>query len=177
MTRLPEFRSYADAHAHFSNAALWDLFDGTRDRINIAHECIDRHAGGDAVAIRIAELSRRSSQTAHFLTARGLVKGDRVAVMLEPSLAFYSAMFGAMKAGMVVAPMFILFGPDGIRLRVGDCSPEVFFTNAEQSAEAEGGGAKGVIVLDDGLLASISDLPGIFDWDTGGDDLAALQYT
>ena len=26
---------------------LWELFDGDRDELNIAHECIDRHADGD----------------------------------------------------------------------------------------------------------------------------------
>ena len=42
MRRLTEYTSFADAHRHFSGAALWDLFDGTRERLNIAHECLDR---------------------------------------------------------------------------------------------------------------------------------------
>ena len=38
--------AYADAQAHCNAAALWELFDGDREHLNIAHECIDRHADG-----------------------------------------------------------------------------------------------------------------------------------
>ena len=31
MSRLTDYTSYADAHRHFSTAALWELFDGDRD--------------------------------------------------------------------------------------------------------------------------------------------------
>ncbi|WP_114964339.1 acyl-CoA synthetase [Alkalilacustris brevis] len=189
MTRLTDFTSYADAHEHFSNAALWALFDGTRERLNIAHECIDRHVKGDAVALRIAhadgsdefitfaEISHRSAQVAHDLVRRGISRGDRVAVMIEPSLPFYCTLFGAMKAGAVAVPMFTLFGPDGIRLRVDDCAPEIFFTNAEKSADAREAGVKGLVVADRAYLTSLEDLPQSFDCDTSGDDLAVLQYT
>lgn len=189
MTRLTDFTSYADAQKHYSKEGLWALFDGTKERFNIAHECIDRHVNGDAVALRIAhsdgadeivtfeEISRRSSQIAHFLKGVGVGKGDRVAVMIDPSLAFYCALFGVIKAGAVAVPMFSLFGPDGIRLRVGDCKPEVFFTNAEKAPEAVEGGAKNVIVVDHDFLTGLDDLPVTFDWDSAGRDLAVLQYT
>lgn len=189
MTRLTEFTSYADAQEHYSKEALWELFDGTRERLNIAHECIDRHVDGDNIALRIAhadghdevitfgEISRRSSQIAHYLKAKGIEKGDRVAVMIEPSLGFYCAIFGAIKAGAVAVPMFTLFGPEGIKLRVGDCAPEVFFTNAEKAPEAVEGGARNVVVVDRDFLDSLSDLPTSFDWESTGSDLAILQYT
>ena len=45
MARLTDITSYADAQAAFSPAKLWELFDGDRAHLNIAHECIDRHAG------------------------------------------------------------------------------------------------------------------------------------
>lgn len=189
MTRLTVFTSYADAQKHYSKDGLWALFDGSRERFNIAQECIDRHVDGDNVALRVAhadgtdevvtfeEISRRSSQIAHFLTARGVVKGDRVAVMIDPSLAFYCALFGVIKAGAVAVPMFSLFGPDGIRLRVGDCQPEIFFTNVEKAPEATQGGAKNVIVVDQDFLNGLDDLPASFEWQTSGRDLAVLQYT
>ncbi|MGR3462187.1 MAG: acyl-CoA synthetase [Roseovarius sp.] len=189
MIRLTDFTSYADAQKHYSKDGLWNLFDGSRARFNIAHECIDRHVDGENVALQVAhangddevitfeEISRRSSQIAHFLSEKGVGKGDRVAVMIDPSLAFYCALFGVIKAGAVVVPMFSLFGPDGIRLRVGDCQPEVFFTNAEKAPEAAEGGAKNVIVVDQDFLDGLSELPTTFDWDTTGRDLAVLQYT
>lgn len=189
MTRLTEFTSYADAQKHYAKDKLWDLFDGDRECFNVAHECIDRHVDGDNVALRVAhasgadeivtfeEISRRSSQIAHYLEASGIKKGDRVAVMIEPSLAFYSAMFGVIKSGAVAVPMFSLFGPDGIKLRVGDCNPEVFFTNSEKAPDAIAGGAKNVTVVDQEFLDGLSHYPKTYDLETAGRDLAVLQYT
>src|SRR5215469_7470560 len=100
MTPLTHYTSYSDAQRHFSPAALWALFDGDRERLNIGHECLDRHVA-KGVALRLAhadgrdealtfrELAEASSRFAHFLAARGIAQGDRVAIMLEPSLAFY----------------------------------------------------------------------------------------
>ena len=52
MTRLTAYTSYADAQAHFSLAKLWELFDGDRERLNIADEdCIDRHVEADRTAV------------------------------------------------------------------------------------------------------------------------------
>ena len=113
MARLTDYTSYADAQAQFSPAKLWELFDGDRERLNIAHECIDRHADGDRSGrdrrpcrrARARSLSFReiiaedSSRFAHWLVAEGVEPGDRVAIMLEPSRAFYAAVFGAMKVG------------------------------------------------------------------------------
>ena len=59
----------AEAQAAFSWEALWSLFDGDEERLNIAHECLDRHdpertaariayADGDAEELTFGELSR-----------------------------------------------------------------------------------------------------------------------
>jgi len=144
---LLDYTSYADAQRHFSSAKLWELFDGDRDRLNIGHECLDRHAA-DRVAVRLAhadgrdealgfgELAQGSSRFAHFLAARGIAAGDRVALMLEPSFAFYAGLFGAAKLGAIAVPLFTLFGPDGLRLRLGDCAPRVLLTAPETAAVA-----------------------------------------
>ena len=145
MTKLTDFTSYADAQAEFSSAKLWELFEGNRERLNIAHECIDRHAGRSNPAVIVVhadgpdellsfrEISEASSRFAHYLASEGVKPGDRVAIMLEPSRAFYVAMFGAMKAGAIAVPLFTLFGPDGVRLRVEDCAPRLIVTNAEKA--------------------------------------------
>src|SRR3989442_681552 len=93
-------RSYREALAGFSWNALWQLFDGDRRRLNIAHECVDRHAGrGTALRVQFADgrreehdfeaLAAWSSRFAHFLEREGIERGDRVAIMLEPSLPLY----------------------------------------------------------------------------------------
>src|SRR4051812_22542174 len=113
MAKLTEYTSYADAQEHCTSEKLWELFDGSRESLNIAHECIDRHVDGEKVAvilahadgrdesITFADISRASSQFAHHLLAQGIKAGDRVAVMLEPSFPFYVAIFGAIKAGAI----------------------------------------------------------------------------
>jgi len=174
---LTAYTSYADAQKHFSPDKLWELFDGVRERLNIAHECVDRHATDPArVAVILAhadgrdeqltfaELARDSSRFAHWLAANGVGAGERVAVMLEPSRAFYVAVFGAMKAGAIAVPLFTLFGPDGIRLRVHDCSPKLLLTNAEKAPMAEGIDGTRVVVADDAFMDGLAQFPATFPY-------------
>jgi acetyl-CoA synthetase len=188
--KLTDSCDYAFAQSHFAPDRLWDFFDGDRQHFNIAHECIDRHAGDPArLAVRVAHADGRdefitfraiaeaSSRIAHWLTGRGVVPGDRVAVMLDPSLGFYAAMFGAMKCGAIAVPLFTLFGPDGIRLRVADCTPRVLLTNAEKAAIVQGAEGTEVVVLDDSFMAGIAALPAGYSPATAANDLALFQYT
>jgi len=188
MPKLTDYTSYADAHAHFSKQALWDLFDGDHDRLNIGHECVDRHPPG-RTAINIAhadgrneritfgELATGSNRFANWLLAQGIAKGDRVAVMLEPSLPFYIAFIGAMKAGAVAVPLFTLFGREGLRLRLDDCAPRILLTTAELGARAEGYPSLRVTVADDDFMAEIADAGDDFTPDSGSGDMAMYQYT
>ena len=38
-----------------------------------------------------------------------------------------------MKRGAIAVPLFTLFGPDGVKLRVDDCKPSLLVTNAEKA--------------------------------------------
>jgi len=189
MLKLTDYTSYADANQLWSPEKLWELFDGTRDALNIAHECIDRHVDGNRTAvilahadgrdeaISFADISSESSRFAHYLAAQGVAAGDRVAVMLEPSRPFYVAIFGAIKLGAIAVPLFTLFGPDGIRLRVKDCSPNLLVTTTEKAPMAEGIPGTRVIVADDAFMAGLSRYPSTFKPVTRGDDYAIYQYT
>ena len=188
MTNLTHYTSYADAQAHCSAARLWELFDGNAQVMNIAHECIDRHvdageavvlvrATGEDESISFRQIAEASSRFAHFLVEEGVKAGDRVAVMLEPSLAFYVAIFGAMKMGAIAVPMFTLFGPDGIRLRVQDCKPRLVVTNTEKSEVVPARDDMKVLVADEAFLASLDRFSPTFEVRTRADDLAIFQYT
>ncbi|MGE0415957.1 MAG: acyl-CoA synthetase, partial [Acetobacteraceae bacterium] len=191
MARLTDYTRYADAQRHFTGAGLWSLFDGDRERLNIAHECIDRWAAcdPDRVAVRLAfadgtrqelrfqEIAAASSRFAHWLQARGIAAADRVAIMLEPSAPFYAALFGAMKAGAVAVPLFTLFGPDGVRLRVDDCKPRLLLTNAEKAASTGPIAGVETVVADEALLADLERFPAAFTPTTRADDMAMFQYT
>ena len=189
MTKLTDYTRYADALEHFSRDRLWELFDGNAEFLNIAHECVDRHAhsGRDAVIvvhadgrdeiIRYDELSADSSRFAHYLRGKGVAVGDRVAIMLEPSRAFYVAMFGALKDGAIAVPLFTLFGPDGVRLRVQDCTPVMLVASPESAANARAIDGLRVVVFDDALFATLRGLPENFRIETRADNLAVFQYT
>jgi acetyl-CoA synthetase len=188
MRRLTDYSSYSDAQEHFTREALWSLLDGNAASMNLAHECIDRHVDthltitvldreGRDVVFTAREIAEWSSRFAHFLQRRGVMKGDRVAIMLQPSLPFYFALFGAMKAGAIAVPLFTLFGRDGLALRIEDCSPKMLITSPEKMSITEGFDKVGVVCADDRFLSALGQESDRFTPSTSADDLAIFQYT
>lgn len=190
MAKLTDYTSYADAQRCAHSKALWDLFAGDSEYLNIAHECITRHADGSGrTAVRIAHADGRdeilsfdaiasgSARFAHWLIANGIQPGDRIAFMLDPSLPFYISLFGAMMTGAISVPLFTLFGLDGLRLRVDDCKPKLLVTNAEKAGIAGQVDGVRVVVADDALLAEIARFPNTYQTQTRANDLAVFQYT
>ena len=91
MPKLTELTTYDDVMRSFSWDHLWALFDGDRERMNLAHECLDRHRDrGTAISVKFADghsehsdyatLSDLSSRFANWLTTLGIGHGDRVAL-------------------------------------------------------------------------------------------------
>lgn len=190
MTKLTAYTRFSDAQAHARPEALWELFDGDRAHFNIAHECVVRHADGSGhTAIRVAHadgsdesisfdaLAAGAARFAHWLEHHGIQPGDRIAFMLEPSLAFYVCLFGAMMRGAISVPLFTLFGHDGLRLRIDDCQPALLITNAEKAELARGIEHLTVITSDASLFADMARFPSDYPIATRADDLAVFQYT
>jgi acetyl-CoA synthetase len=187
MPGLLDVRRYPDVLRAFRWNALWELFDGDRDRLNLAHECVDRHAGhGTALRIKFddgrsqthsfQDLAAWSSRFAHLVTRRGVERGDRVAVMLDPSLPFYGAVFGAVKRGAIAVPLFTLFGPDGVAARVEDCRPKLLLV--ERDAPRWRAIFPGLDVLSvDDVARRLVDESDRYAPDTAANDLAVFQYT
>ncbi|MGR8921071.1 MAG: acyl-CoA synthetase [Gammaproteobacteria bacterium] len=188
MTSLLDIDDCAALTSAFSRDALWSLFDGDRERMNLAHECLDRHRGrGRAVSVMHAdghlehlgfdELAAESSRFAHWLERRGIGSGDRVAVILEPGRAFYTCLFGAIKRGAIAVPMFTLFGPEGLALRIDDCRPRLVVAD-DSAAMVEQRFADVDLVRPDGdFWAALADLPDDYAVTTGAGDLCVFQYT
>ena len=142
--KITEYRTYEEAKAHFSWDRVWEIFDGSKEQFNIAHECIDRHVGkGTALRIKFSdghseqysfdEISDLSSRFANGLEAEDIGFGDRVAIMLDPSLEFYVSLFGTVKRGAVVVPCFTLFGPEALQHRITDSGAKILITNEEKA--------------------------------------------
>ncbi len=195
MAKLIDHTTYADAQRLFTTARLWEMFDGSRERLNIGWECVDRHAGegGDAsdarVALRVAHadgrdetigfkaLAAASSRFAHWLEAAGVMPGDRVAIMLDPGLAFYAALFGTIKRGAIAVPLFTLLGADGVRLRTDDCRPRLLLADAEKAAQLTVADDVRVVALDQGFIDALAAWPERYEATTASVDLAIFQYT
>jgi acetyl-CoA synthetase len=190
MPKLTEFTRYADAQTYASMDGLWQLFDGNREELNIAHEAINRHADGSGrAAVRIAhgdgrdeilsfdQIAAGAAQFAHWLDDQGVTPGERIAFMLDPSLPFYVCLFGAMQTGAISVPMFTLFGPDALKLRVDDCAPSILVTNAEKAEIARAIAGPRVIIADDPFLQSIAHFPSEYTPKTKAADMAVFQYT
>ena len=67
-----------------------------------------------------AELDRRANQAARALTDRGLVAGDRVAVLLPNSSEFAEVFYGAAKAGLVIVALNWRLVADELAFMLGD---------------------------------------------------------
>jgi acetyl-CoA synthetase len=182
-------RAYPEVVEQFQWAELWDLVDGDRLHLNLAHECVDRWVGrGTALRLQFADgrreewtfrdLAAWSSRFAHFLEDQGVQRGDRVALLLEPSLPFYGALFGTLKRGAVAVPLFTLFGPDALAPRLKDSGARLLLVAADidptRSAALPG---VDVVRLDDAFLQRLAAEPESYVADTAPDDLAVLQYT
>ncbi len=188
MAGILDVRRYPEAVQTFRWSALWDLFDGDAARLNLAHECVDRWGGrGTALRLKCADgrteawsfqdLAAWSSRFANLLETDSIAKGDRVAVMLDPSLAFYGAVFGAVKRGAVAVPLFTLLGPDGVRLRVDDCQPRLLLVARDAERWQEIFPRVRVLAVDDRLQRRLAAESPRYAPATRADDLAILQYT
>jgi len=188
MPLLTELTTYDDVMRSFSWDRLWDLFDGDRTHMNLAHECLDRHQDrGTAISVKWADghsehydyatLSALSSRFANWLTTMGIAQGDRVAIVLDPGKAFYISLFGVMKRGAIAVPLFTLFGPEGLALRLNDCQPRLLLT--EQPAEALHAQFPDIkmVTVDAAFWAALQAAEPVYTPNTRAADLAVLQYT
>jgi acetyl-CoA synthetase len=111
--------------------------------LNLAHNAIDRHVRdgrGDTVALRweaedgtvrdasYAALRRRSNQVANALTARGVGPGDRVGAFMPMLPEAAAVLYGTLKAGAILVPMFTGFGVEAVRTRLSQSGCSILFT-------------------------------------------------
>lgn len=182
-----DYKTHAEAKQNFKFSDRWTVFDGNKENFNIAYECIDRHPK-EKEALRIkfddgrteiytfAEMSRMTSQFAHLLTRKGIEKGDRVAVILNPSLEFYVTLFGTLKRGAVVVPCFPAFGPEAIEYRLTESGAKMVVASPEKASLISEGMVSQVIVADD-LRELLQREDGEYKTDTSANSPAMMQFS
>jgi acetyl-CoA synthetase len=107
---------------------------------NIAHAICDRHVGAGREALIYEDASGAvtrysfenlldlSSRFANALLALGVVRGDRVAILLPQGPETLIAHLAAYRIGAIALPLFSLFGPEAIEYRLRNSEACVVLT-------------------------------------------------
>jgi acetyl-CoA synthetase len=186
-----EYNNYEEAKEKFKWAERWSLFDGPKDRFNIVHECIDRHPPED-VAIRIkfsdgrtetcqfGKFSEYTRRFANYLESRGIAFGDKVAVLLFPSIELYVGMMGSFRRGAIVVMCFPLFGPEAINFRLEQSGAKAVVTTEAMVNLIDENLAKKLnlqIILADDLLDRLRVHSDSYSWNTDVNTPCMMQFS
>lgn len=132
---VPNLQDYGKARAVFSWDKARQELDGLPGGkgLNIAHEAVDRHAGGpraNRLALRwlgrngevedytYGRLQDLTNRFANVLRGLAVGKGDRVYALAGRIPELYIAALGTFKNRSVFCPLFSAFGPEPIRARM-----------------------------------------------------------
>ncbi len=182
-----QYKTHKEAQENFTWSERWEVFDKGREDLNIAYECIERHPK-DKTAIRLkfddgrretytfGEVSRLTSQFANMLEGHGISAGDRVAIMLSPSLEYYVSFFGTLKRGAVAVPCYALLGSEGIEYRLRESSSRMAITGREKAELVDPDLVSHLIVAEE-LLGSIQEEDTHYEPNTSADTPAIVQFT
>ncbi len=110
---------------------------------NIATACCDAWAAAEPDRLALEHVSAEggveswsfgalkdaSDRLASAFAARGLGRGDRLAVLLGQGPEVLITHFAAYKLGAVVLPLFTLFGPDALAYRLADSGARMLVTD------------------------------------------------
>src|SRR2546428_7100887 len=93
---------------------------------------IEIEPSGKTRELTFDAISALSNRLANVLVARGLERGDRIAILLPQRHETAVAHVAAWKAGMISVPLFTLFGEEALEFRLQNCAPRPFVTDREQ---------------------------------------------
>src|SRR5437588_180525 len=143
-----------DKHPRDKPAMIWESFDGSTRELDWG------------------ELQDLANQAAHTLAARGVERGDRVAVVLPPTPETAAVFFGVWKLGAILLSLSVLYGDDAIKHRLDDSEAKLVVADESNAHRFAG---RDVLLLDgDELAAATSEHVCAA---TSADDPAQLYYT
>jgi acetyl-CoA synthetase len=111
--------------------------------LNLAYNCVDRHAQGAAAArtavlwegedgaarrLTYAELLAETNRIANALRSLGLGRGDRIGLVMPMLPETVVAFLAIAKLGAIVIPIFSGFGAEAVADRLRDCAASAVFT-------------------------------------------------
>jgi malonyl-CoA/methylmalonyl-CoA synthetase len=125
------------------------------------------------------DLDLRAGRTAEALRARGLERGDRLALHLSNRLEYLDLFLAATRLGVIVVPVNILYRGREIAHILGDAQPRAVVVEAQDAGFAAGlqGRVPDVWQVDELAADARSRLPAAAVDGLTGDTPAALVYT
>jgi acetyl-CoA synthetase len=210
MAVRPNIYDYEAQRASFRWEDLAKELDGLPGGgLNIAYEAVDRHLktqrrtkpailwegkGGERETYTFEDIAKLSNKWRNVLASLGVKKGDRVFVFLDRIPELYAAVFGTLKAGCVIGPLFSAFGPDAVRDRLENSGAVLLLTSPDlwekiESIRGELPALKHVVHVEHNARIQASE--GILSWNdlmdaasdaqnieqTGLEDPAIMHYT
>ena len=186
-SRIPaNLVDYEAERERFSWAAARRELDGLPNGgLNIAYECVDRHARShrrDQRAIRwlgkhgeirdftYSELCALTNRFARLLEGLGVRQGERVFVLTDRVPELYISVLGTLKYGAVACTLFSAFGPEPIRdrLRIGNgrvlVTTERLYRRKVEALRDELPDLEHVVLI--GAKGEPADVPGTVDYST-----------
>jgi len=126
--------TYAEVYSSFR----WSI----PERFNIARAVCDRHVGANRTALitevgsTATELSfeylqEQSCRLANALAAHGVVRGDRIGILLPQCPEAVISHLAAYRLGAIALPLFTLFGPEALEYRLNDSGARAVISNAQ----------------------------------------------
>jgi len=120
---LPKREDYAALRRDF----VWQV----PPRFNLASACgtsagraekvaIIEAREGEARHVTFGEIERKAAQIANVLKAKGLKRGERLAILLPQMPETALTHLAAWRLGAVTVPLAMLFGPDALKYRLAD---------------------------------------------------------
>ncbi|MEU4203719.1 amino acid adenylation domain-containing protein [Streptomyces sp. NPDC026294] len=142
----------------------------------------------DAVAVADAErkdtyeeLAAASSRLAVYLSARGVRRGDRVAVVLERSAGLLTALLGVWKAGAAYVPVDCGYPADRVAFLLADSAPVTVLCSQATRPVTQRlvpDGVRTVVLDDPQVVAAVAACPpGRTGVAVGAEDAAYVMYT
>ena len=138
---LPPAREYAALHRSFrwQIPALYNIGVDVCDRwaeIDAARTAIfNVRADGKVEEVSYGALREASNRLANALAARGIGRGDRVAILLPQGPAVAISHIAIYKLGAIALPLAMLFGVEAISYRLRDSGARALITCAQGLAK------------------------------------------
>eukprot|EP01112_Ceratiomyxa_fruticulosa_P009292 TRINITY_DN2421_c0_g1_i3.p1 TRINITY_DN2421_c0_g1~~TRINITY_DN2421_c0_g1_i3.p1 ORF type:complete len:646 (-),score=143.66 TRINITY_DN2421_c0_g1_i3:119-2056(-) len=140
--RKPFLKSTGQTYDEVYNEFKWDIPKNYNIGVDISDKHLPGRANQDAIVyedetghierLTYAELSSLSNRLADSLGKElGVVKGDRVAILLSQGPATAIGHVAVYKTGGIAIPLFTLFGPEALEYRLNNSETKVVLTDTQ----------------------------------------------